>query len=37
MAAGIALVTILVIAALAPFYGRDSRSLQPERPVNHPG
>lgn len=37
MAAGLVLVTVLVIAALAPFFGRDSRSLQPQRPVNYPG
>ena len=37
MFAGIALVTVLLIAALAPVFGVDSRSKQPTLPINFPG
>ena len=37
MSAAIVLVTVLLIAALAPVLGADSRSMRPSRPINYPG
>ena len=37
MSATLLLIAVLLISALSPLLGADSRSKQPNRPINYPG